>query len=58
MHGEGRPLALQLEDEHAGVMAGCEQVEAGVGRQDPEAVVLAPERVQAGPGSMDGRIGL
>ena len=47
MDCEGGPLALQLEDGHAGVVAGGEQVEGRMRRQDPVALVLAPERVQA-----------
>ena len=38
-----RPLPLQLEDDHARVVAGGEEVEGRVRRDDPEAVVLAPE---------------
>ena len=41
--GVRRPLPLQLEDDHAGVVAGGEQVQRRVGGDDPEAVVLAPD---------------
>ena len=42
--GVRRPLPLQLEDDHAGVVAGGEQVQRRVRRDDPEPVVLAPVR--------------
>ena len=40
-------LALQLEDDHTGVVAGREEVEGGVAGDDPETVVLPAEGVQA-----------
>ena len=43
MDGVGGPLPLQLEDDHARVVAGGEQVQRRVGGDDPEAVVLAPD---------------
>ena len=45
----GRSLALQLEDDHAGVVARREQVERRVARDHPEAVMLTAEGVQAVP---------
>ena len=46
---EGRPLALELEDDHAAVMARGEQVGLLVHGEDPEAVVLAAEGLHALP---------
>ena len=43
--GVGGALARELEDDHAGVVPRGEQVDLGVRRQDPEAVVLAAERL-------------
>ena len=40
-------LSLQLEDDHAGVVARGKQVEGGMAGNDPETVVLTPEGVQA-----------
>mmetsp|Transcript_40883 Transcript_40883/g.108058 ORF Transcript_40883/g.108058 Transcript_40883/m.108058 type:complete len:603 (-) Transcript_40883:232-2040(-) len=44
-----RPLTLELEYDHAAVVAGGEEVGVGVSGEDPEAVVLAPERLHALP---------
>jgi hypothetical protein len=41
------PLALQLEDDHAGIVTRGKQVEAGMPGDDPEAVVLAAKCVEA-----------
>lgn len=43
MRGEGGTLALQLEDNHAAVVPRREEVDLGVCRHDPEAVVLPAE---------------
>mmetsp|Transcript_4767 Transcript_4767/g.19100 ORF Transcript_4767/g.19100 Transcript_4767/m.19100 type:complete len:720 (-) Transcript_4767:150-2309(-) len=43
----GRPFPLQFEDDHSGVMAGCQKVLRRVGAKDPEAVLLASERLDA-----------
>ena len=48
MDGVRRTLALQLEDDHAGVVAGGEQVQRRVRSDDPEAVVLAPANRREG----------
>ena len=48
LDGHGRPLAFQLEDNHAGVVSGGKEVEGGVGRHDPEPVVIATERLEGG----------
>ena len=42
-------LALELEDDHAPVVARGEQVGVGMRGKDPEAVVLAPEGLHALP---------
>lgn len=39
-------LTLQLEHQHAAVMAGSKQIDFRVGGQDPEALVLAAEGLQ------------
>ena len=46
MNRESGALAFKLEDDHAGVVPGGEDVQAGVGGDDPKAVVLAPEGVE------------
>ena len=43
------PLTLQLEDDHAGVVARGKEIEGGMAGNDPEAVVLPPEGVEAVP---------
>mmetsp|Transcript_9412 Transcript_9412/g.32760 ORF Transcript_9412/g.32760 Transcript_9412/m.32760 type:complete len:512 (+) Transcript_9412:1111-2646(+) len=43
-----RALPLQLEHDHARVVASRQQVHVGVRAEDPEAVVLAAERLHAG----------
>ena len=44
MDGVRGPLPLQLEDDHARVVARREQVQRRVRRDDPETVVLAPAK--------------
>ena len=45
MDGVRRPLPLQLEDDHARVVARREQVQRRVRGDDPETVVLTPGKV-------------
>ena len=44
MDGVRGPLPLQLEDDHARVVARREQVQRRVRGDDPETVVLAPAK--------------
>mmetsp|Transcript_28238 Transcript_28238/g.86273 ORF Transcript_28238/g.86273 Transcript_28238/m.86273 type:complete len:201 (-) Transcript_28238:656-1258(-) len=46
---EGGALALEFEDNHAPIMTRGQKVGLLVHRQDPEAIMLAPERLHALP---------
>ena len=47
VHGEGGPFALEFKHDRPAVVARGVQVHGGMGGDDPETVVFAPERVEA-----------
>ena len=49
VHSRRGPFPFELEDHNTSVVTGSEQVDFGVGRDDPEPVLIALERLDGGP---------